>query len=384
MRSPRAARWPASRARRARRARPCRARSPRGAQQRPRSAGRPRGRRGGRRGRAHRPGRDRRPGSPPPPRARPRARRRSARRHAREAPRDRRRCCSRRRRSSARAACRAARRRRSRRGRDHLERERCARRGRAAERQLPVEHDAQPGPDDDANRRGLAAKIGRADGERGGRPARTADAAVARTGRALVPGRDDDERVEPRRAGDGARDRPVGERGERLGDADDGDAGRVEDVAVGVRVDRALEPGEQLVGPAVDGEPALGARLPAGDPDRQDRRAGRDTAHALRPAAADEQARDLGAVPLEPHRLVRMRPRERARVGIEHVDAVEQPVADERVRRVDRRCRAARSSPRCRRTRAAGGRPAGRRRPRTAAREAPPRESDAGYAARTG
>ena len=54
-----------------------------------------------------------------------------------------------------------------------------------------------------------------------------------------------------------------------------------------------------------------------------------------RTAAADEQARDLRAVALEPHRLVGVRARERATVGIEHVDAVEQPVADERVRHVD-------------------------------------------------
>ena len=137
------------------------------------------------------------------------------------------------------------------------------------------------------------------------------------------------------RARDRARDRPVGERGERLGDADDRDARRVEHVAVGVGVDRQLEAGQQLVGSAVDGESAFGARLPAGDADRQDRRARRDAPDTSRTAAADEQARDLRAVTLESHRLVRVRARNGASVGIEHVDSVEQPVADERVRHVD-------------------------------------------------
>ena len=84
-------------------------------------------------------------------------------------------------------------------------------------------------------------------------------------------------------AGDGKSHRPVREGGERLGDADDRNARGVEDVAVGVRVDRPLEAGEQLVGAAVDGEAAVGARLPAGDSDRQDRRAGRDALDAAGP-----------------------------------------------------------------------------------------------------
>ena len=197
----------------------------------------------------------------------------------------------------------------------HRQRERRARRGGATERQLAVEQDAQPRPNDDANDRSLAAEICCADGERGGRTAGTADAAVPRPGRALVPRRDDDQRVQPGRARDRARDRPVGERGERLGDADDRDAGRVEHVAVGVGVDGQLEAGEQLVGPAVDGEPAFGVRLPAGDADRQDRRAGRDAPDTTRTAAADEQARDLRAVTLESHRLVRVCSAQRARAS---------------------------------------------------------------------
>ena len=56
------------------------------------------------------------------------------------------------------------------------------------------------------------------------------------------------------RALDRARLRPVGEGGERLGERDQRDPGRVVGVAVAVRVDRALEPGDQLVGARVDGE----------------------------------------------------------------------------------------------------------------------------------
>ena len=85
-----------------------------------------------------------------------------------------------------------------------------------------------------------------------GAPPGPADAPVAGPGAAVVPGRDDDERVELGRAGDRARERAVGEGGERLDHADERDPRRVVRVAVAVRVDRALEPGEQLVGARVD------------------------------------------------------------------------------------------------------------------------------------
>ena len=104
---------------------------------------------------------------------------------------------------------------------------------RAGERKLPVEEDAEAGPHDDPNRRGLPAQVCGADGERGRSSARAADAAVVGSRRPVVPGRRDDERCRARRrrrrrAASG----PVRERGERLGDADDGNARGVEDVAV--------------------------------------------------------------------------------------------------------------------------------------------------------
>ena len=114
----------------------------------------------------------------------------------RAGPHCRRRRCSRGRRSSGRAAPRADRSRTSRRGRATSSESDVRGRGGAAERQLAVEQDAEPGADDDAHRCGLTPQVGRADRERGRRATRAADAAVAGPGRALVPCRDDDERVE--------------------------------------------------------------------------------------------------------------------------------------------------------------------------------------------
>ena len=119
-------------------------------------------------------------------------------------------------------------------------------------------------------------------------------------GDAVVPGRGDDEHVERERAGDRLRLRAVGERGERLGHAEQRDPGRVVGVAVAVRVDGALEPGDQLVAARVDGvlrrwpsgcQPAtrIGSTVAPG----------RDAVEPVGPARADEQARELRAVPLE-------------------------------------------------------------------------------------
>ena len=58
------------------------------------------------------------------------------------------------------------------------ERQRRARRGRACERKLSIEQDAETGADDDSDRRGVTAQVCRADGERRGSPTRAADAAV--------------------------------------------------------------------------------------------------------------------------------------------------------------------------------------------------------------
>ena len=109
----------------------------------------------------------------------------------------------------------------------------------------------QARPQDDTNRRGVIAEVCRRDGERVGRAAGAADAAIARACRPLVPRRDDDERVEPRRSLDGAGDRTVREGRERLGHADDRDPRGVEDVPVGVGIDGALDPRQQLVGTAI-------------------------------------------------------------------------------------------------------------------------------------
>ena len=91
------------------------------------------------------------------------------------------------------------------------------------------------------------------------------------------------------RALDRSRERPVVEGRERLGNPDDRDPRGVERAPVGVRIDRALEAGEQLVGPAVDREAAVGVGLPARDADRQD---GRARGHAVgsRPARRGRRA----------------------------------------------------------------------------------------------
>src|SRR5262249_61290871 len=79
----------------------------------------------------------------------------------------------------------------------------------------------------------------------------------------------------------------------RLGHADNGDACRVMGVPVAVRVDGALEAGDELVGAAVDGPAACGVPLPPGDADGKDVRARGDAARA------DHDPRELGAVLLE-------------------------------------------------------------------------------------
>ena len=112
-------------------------------------------------------------------------------------------------------------------------------------------------------------ELGGADGQRGRAGAGPGDAPVARAGRAVVAGRRDDERVEIERARDGLGIRPVAEGVVRLGHADDGDSSRVVRVPVAVRVDGALEAGDQLIGSPVDGPAARRIPLPAGDADRE-------------------------------------------------------------------------------------------------------------------
>ena len=209
------------------------------------------------------------------------------------------------------------------------------RRQHAGQRQRPVEHDVQPAAKRHVDVLGLGARVGRADGQRSGRAAGAGDASERRAGGAVVSGGDDDERVETERSVDGACGRVVRECRVRRRHSDERDARGVMGVAVGVRVDRALEPGDQLVRARVEGEAAAAVRLPAGDADRQDRRAARDPVRGRRPAVADEDARHLRAVPLDVERT----PRRRLRASR---------------RRSDRRCRCRHR--RCRRATGAGGR----------------------------
>jgi hypothetical protein len=89
----------------------------------------------------------------------------------------------------------------------------------------------------------------------------------------------------------------------------------------------ALESGEKLVGARVHGEAALGARLPAGDADREERRARRGPPELGGAAAADQETCRLGAVPLDERRVGRMGPRRPASVRVEDVDALQHAAA---------------------------------------------------------
>ena len=145
----------------------------------------------------------------------------------------------------------------------------------------------------------------------------------------------DDERVQVERALDGLRLRAVRERRVRLDDSDERDADRVVLVAVAVRVDGAVEPGDQLIAPAVDELTAVGRRLPARDADRQDARLGRDAAQAARAVRADEDAGELRPVPLELRAVLRVRARGRVAAAFEHVDARKHAAVEVGMRRVD-------------------------------------------------
>ena len=98
----------------------------------------------------------------------------------------------------------------------------------------------------------------------------------------------------------GSRKRPVGEGRERLDDAHEGDARRIVGVTILVRVDRELDPGEELIGAAVDRDSAGRVGLPPRHPDRQQRGAGRDPLEPARTSRARDEARHLGAVTLRP------------------------------------------------------------------------------------
>ena len=122
----------------------------------------------------------------------------------------------------------------------------------------------------------MRACVERADGQRGGRATGPGDVAVRRRRSTVVPGRRDDERVERERTRDGEGLRAVGEAGERLGERNERDARSVVRVAVAVRVDRSVEPGDDLVAARVDRPVAEPVGLPACDANGQHGRTGRN------------------------------------------------------------------------------------------------------------
>ena len=198
-----------------------------------------------------------------------------------------------------------------------------------------VELDTKPGAQDDTHLPEARPNVEGADRQRRRRAAGARDASVARAGRAIVAGRNDDEGVETGCACSGEGEWPVRERRKRLGNPDECDPRRVVGIAVAIRVDGALEPRQNLVGPSVHG-PARGrVALPAGDPDRQHRRTGSNAGERSGPAGADEEPGHLRAVPLQLRRLVRLRGGECARVSADDVDPARDPAAEERLRTVD-------------------------------------------------
>ena len=186
----------------------------------------------------------------------------------------------------------------------HLQRLPDRRRDGAGQRHSLVEQHPEPHAHDGMHRGGRLPEVGRADRQRGARSSRPGDAAVAGPRDAVVPGRRDDERVQPQRSGNRPRRGAVLEGGERLRDAHERDPGSVERDPVQIRVDRVLEPGDQLIRSSEDRPAPARLALPAGDPDRQDGRAGCDAFDLRRPLRADEQPGELGSVPLETGRVL--------------------------------------------------------------------------------
>ena len=117
------------------------------------------------------------------------------------------------------------------------------------ERKQAVDEDVEAVANDDSHLLGLRAKVRGADAERSRRSARAREAAERRAARAVVARRPDHERVEVERALDGARIGSVGERGVGSVNTDESDPRGIVRVAVFVRIDRALESGDQLICP---------------------------------------------------------------------------------------------------------------------------------------
>ena len=191
----------------------------------------------------------------------------------------------------------------------------------AAERYVGLVQHAKPRAHVHANSRGSLTPVSGTNGHGVYRSARPRDASVAGAGVTVVPRGHDREHVEVGRTGDRARERAVGERGVRLDHPDERDSRRVEDIAVVVRIDRSLEPGENLIGSRVDAVAALRVRLPTADADRQDRRSRRDSVQAVRALGTGDDPGELGRMSLGSSRNRRMRLRDSAAARRDHVDA---------------------------------------------------------------
>ncbi len=221
--------------------------------------------------------------------------------------------------------------------RDRQQRERMPRRDRADERQPPVEDDIETLVHDHPHERLGAQRVRRADGQRRCPARRAGNRAERGTRRAVVACRCDQQRAEV----EGALGRPrlwaFGESRVRLDDAGHCDPHGVVRVTVAIRVDGALEPGEQLIAARVHQLAAVGRGLPAGDADRQDGRSGRDAVQAVRAVDAGDDPRHLGAVALELGRVLRVGAGTRVEAAADDVVARQQPSAQVGMRQIDAR-----------------------------------------------
>ncbi len=95
-----------------------------------------------------------------------------------------------------------------------------------------MEEPAEPRPHARRDAGDGGSEIDRADSQRGRRAARASDAPECRTAGAVVPRRDDDERVEAHRARRGVCERAVGKGREGLGERDEGDPSGIVGITV--------------------------------------------------------------------------------------------------------------------------------------------------------
>ena len=140
------------------------------------------------------------------------------------------------------------------------------------------------------------------------------------------------------RAGRGAGERSVGERRERLDDADERNAHRIVGVAVAVRVDGRFEAREHLVGAPVDRHAAVRIGLPAGDADGEQRGARRDAVQT-RPGPRTPTTSPASSVPCRSGRpgCVGFCSADGVASRVDDVDPGQEPALEERMARVDSR-----------------------------------------------